>query len=301
LESILSIQPRVSNSSGKNREDTIYEIAENIESKTPEVFDIEQIMKKYPTDYNESMNTVLVQELVRYNRLLAVMKSTLANLKKALKGLVVMSDDLEKLSNSIFDNQVGKVWADVSFLSLKPLGSWIEDLSLRIKFLKDWIEGGTPMIFWMSGFFFPQAFVTGSLQNYARKKTIAIDKINYKFSMLDRLSSPSDITEKPEFGCYVYGLFIEGCRWHYENHCLDDSRPKELFSPLPIMHLLPTEDRVDNSQAYQCPLYKVVSRSGTLSTTGHSTNFVMFIELPTERRPDDWILSGVAAFLSLRY
>jgi dynein heavy chain len=35
----------------------------------------------------------------------------------------------------MYDNQVGKIWADKGFLSLKPLGSWIEDLSLRIKFL----------------------------------------------------------------------------------------------------------------------------------------------------------------------
>lgn len=63
------------------------------------------------------------------------MKSSLANLKKALKGLVVMSEDLEKLSNSIYDSQVGKLWSDVGFLSLKPLGSWIEDLIARVKFL----------------------------------------------------------------------------------------------------------------------------------------------------------------------
>lgn len=51
-------------------------------------------MKVYPTDYNESMNTVLVQELFRYNRLIEVMKTSLFQLKKALKGQVVMSEEL---------------------------------------------------------------------------------------------------------------------------------------------------------------------------------------------------------------
>jgi dynein heavy chain len=32
------------------------------------------------------MNTVLVQELMRYNRLIDVMRTSLFNLKKALKG-----------------------------------------------------------------------------------------------------------------------------------------------------------------------------------------------------------------------
>lgn len=74
---------------------------------------------------------------------------------------------------------------------MKPLGSWIEDLILRVNFLKNWVQNGTPNIFWMSGFFFPQAFVTGSLQNYARKKKIAIDKLSFKFKFLDNISHHS--------------------------------------------------------------------------------------------------------------
>lgn len=75
-----------------------------MQSRTPEPFDFEAIYKKYPTSYEESMNTVLVQEIIRYNRLLVIMKESLVNVKKALKGLVVMSEELELLSISLFDN-----------------------------------------------------------------------------------------------------------------------------------------------------------------------------------------------------
>lgn len=97
------------------------------------------------------MNTVLLQEMIRYNRLLAVMAVTLVNVKKALKGLVVMGEDLEKLANSLFDNQVPKLWAEKGFLSLKPLASWTQDLLERVEFLKKWIDYGTPKVFWISG------------------------------------------------------------------------------------------------------------------------------------------------------
>jgi len=65
---------------------------------------VEIIQKKYPTLYEESMNTVLMQELFRYNRLLSVMQDSLMNLQKGLKGLVVLSEELEKIANSLYDN-----------------------------------------------------------------------------------------------------------------------------------------------------------------------------------------------------
>lgn len=57
---------------------------------------------------------------------------------------------------------------------------------------------------------------------------------------------------------------------------------------------------ITKEKKYECPLYKVVSRAGTLSTTGHSTNFVMDILLNTNEDENTWIRAGVAAFLSLR-
>lgn len=98
-------------------------------------------------------------------------------------------------------------------------------------------------------------------------------------------------------------MFLEGARWDDQiDHRLTDSKPKELFSNLPLMHLNPVADReIPLTGIYKCPLYKVESRTGTLSTTGHSTNFVCFTELKTDRSENMWIIAGVAAFLSLRY
>jgi dynein heavy chain len=86
LETILSVQPRTGSTSGKTREEAIEELAAYVQSKTPEMFDFQAVFTKYPTDYNESMNTVLVQEVVRFNKLLEVMMISLLNVKKALKG-----------------------------------------------------------------------------------------------------------------------------------------------------------------------------------------------------------------------
>ncbi len=69
-----------------------------------------------------------------------------------------------------------------------------------------------------------------------------------------------------------------------------------------MIHLIPQADRKTPEKGiYNCPVYKVVSRRGTLSTTGHSTNFVMMFEIPTNVEEDNWVRAGVAAFLSLRY
>ena len=80
------------------------------------------LLFRYPVLYDESLNTVLLQEAKRYNRLLTVLKSSLQDLLKALKGLVVMSETLETMSNSLFNNRVPQLWQDVGYASLKPLG-----------------------------------------------------------------------------------------------------------------------------------------------------------------------------------
>lgn len=111
-----------------------------------------------------------------------------------------------------------------------------------------------------------------------------------------------DVKEKPENGCICYGMYLEGCKWDYNTHMLADSDPKKLFVEMPLLYLKPIPERaIPDTGIYDCPVYKVLSRTGTLSTTGHSTNFVMWLELPSNMPQDYWIIAGVALFLALRY
>lgn len=92
-----------------------------------------------------------------------------------------MSASLEDMAGSLFDNRVPLMWANKAYPSLKPLAAWVDDLLQRVAFIQDWIDRGVPSVFWISGFFFPQAFLTGTLQNYARKMLISVDTISFEF------------------------------------------------------------------------------------------------------------------------
>jgi len=98
----------------------------------------------------------------------------------------------------------------------------------------------------------------------------------------------------PEHGVMIHGLFLEGCRFDMDSMLLQESKKGVLFAESPCIEIEPVTIDVYDPKGYSCPLYKTTDRYGQLSTTGESTNFIMFYDCPTETDPVHWIRRGVA-------
>ena len=309
LATALVIMPRTSSGGGgaveKTPDETVAEMAILFQERTPEFFTMEEAHETAFTrrgEHQDSLSTVLGQEMVRFNKLLTVVSTTLRDVQRAIQGEILLDATLDALYTCFMKNMVPPVWETAAYPSLKPLSQWFNDLVARCAFIRLWLTTGPPTCFWMGGLVFPQGFMTGVLQNFSRKWSIAIDVLNFAYAMLP-LEDPAKLKKEhiPDDGVLVNGLFIACGSWDYENKLLVDPLPGKMFSNLPIIHFLPSDSYKSSGYLgaprpglYATPVYKTTVRQGMLSTTGMSTNYVVPVDLPTKKSSDFWILRGCA-------
>lgn len=161
-----------------------------------------------------------------------------------------------------------------------------------------WIMKGKPIAYWFPSFFFPQGFMTALLQSFARKYKIPIDILSFKFTVFP-FYTPEQVNRSPGDGVYIYGLFLECGQIDKETLLLSDASPGQKNSMVPMIQFHPKSDHTPAEEDYICPLYKTSERAGTLTTTGHSTNFVIGIELSSLQVPEFWIKRGTALLCQL--
>jgi len=283
----------------QERDGVVQEAVARIERMLPPPFDVDAALVQFPPRYDASMNTVITNELKRFNHLLAIVANGLRNVTRALAGTTVLTPEISAVISAIFDARVPPSWQEAAYPSRKPLMAWANDLKLRLQFFADWIDKGRPpAVFWISGFFFTQSFLTGVMQDFARKNAISVDSLLLKFHVLRRPP-----TESATVGAYVTGLFIECARWDAQRAVLADCAPKQNTMAMPVLHFEPTNASSKSTQGpartYGCPVFRDSSRYGKLLTTGHSTNFVLTVQLPSDRPERFWVMRGVAMLCAL--
>jgi dynein heavy chain len=107
---------------------------------------------------------------------------------------------------------------------------------------------------------------------------LAVDSLGFSFIFKQQIEK--DFTEgSPTDGCYISGLYSEACCIDFKSGIVKESPLNAIDSEVPIIHFKPVQliKNEINYNYYEMPLYKTKKRAGTLSTTGHSTNFIISI------------------------
>mmetsp|Transcript_22861 Transcript_22861/g.57008 ORF Transcript_22861/g.57008 Transcript_22861/m.57008 type:complete len:4427 (+) Transcript_22861:2-13282(+) len=297
LTTILDSQPKEGGGSGGlTREETVLKIVEDLQAKLPGNFNMEEKKQciKAIGGMNKPLNICLSQEIDRLQNVLTLVRRMLANLKLAIAGTIVMSPELQNTLDSLFLARVPAEWAKVSQLIMPNIGLWFVSILGRHEQLYSWMKNNRPNCFWLTGFFNPQGFLTANRQEVCRKhvkENWALDDVISTYEVLKQ--ERDEVKRGPEEGIYLYGLYLDGCKWDKERMRLVDSDPKVLFAPLPVLLIsacLQTARKIDPNHNYICPMYKNPTRTGL--------NFITPVDLRTEEPPNKWTLRGVCLLTS---
>lgn len=240
-----------------------------------------------------------MQEIGRYNMVLEVVKTSLYELDRGLKGVTVIGEADDIILNTIFENKVPEKWR-YAYHSIKPLNSWVVDLQQRIEMFQEWAFKTQPPSFWISGFTYPTGFTTALQQQAARKLVKPIDSLKWEFSYL---TSESNIGTGAKEGAYVHGFYLEGAKWDTDK--IVDADPMTLYYKMPIVHFKPVDKAAKqankNVKYYNCPCYVYPIRGGTKENPSYLFNILLPMGPDINGNIDEnfWIKRGTACLMSL--
>lgn len=292
---LVSLQPLVLKVSDDESFDPLSQQCSELLELTPELFDIRLVHDRVDSRSDpDPLKTVLFQEIDRYNSLLALVRSSLNTIIKVKNGTASVTAEIEEIMTALQQLRVPRIWGS-TYPSLKPLNSWMRDLCLRVESFTSWIEDGIPKTWWLSAMTYPTGFLTAVLQVSARMNGVSIDSLIYETTALTH-GNRAAITSVPLEGVYIYGLFVEGATWNFDAGFLEESRPMELISTMPIVYFKPIEGKKRALRGcYTCPLYIYPIRSGSRERP----SYVSSLELKSGKFSSEfWTKRGVALLLS---
>ena len=323
LNTISDTQPKQASGggSGKTREEVVFDKADELLALMPKGYVMDEVrakIKKRPkaelqhvlNDNNPGqvdgfsipLNVFLFQEIARLQDVIHNVRSTLENLKQAINGEIIMTPELQDALNSVFDAKPPRHWyvdaggAQTAW-DLPSLALWFTGLVDREAQLSAWLNGTRPNSYWMTGFFNPQGFLTAMRQEVTRRhkhEKWALDDM-VLISKVTDVEESRKVKKQADEGVYIHGLFLEGCTWDSKAKVLVESQPKELYTPLPVLHVSATisskaKKFYDSGKFYDCPVYMKPRRTDLA--------FVFTVKMPSNVPPEHWVLRGVALLCS---
>ncbi|CAH0581624.1 unnamed protein product [Chrysodeixis includens] len=277
---------------GGGEDQKVDELALEMLHKLPAKIDMETTERMMGPEIVMPMCVSLLQEITYFNDLINKIIAGLIELRRAIEGLVVMSEMLEIMYTCIFEGKVPVFWLS-GRPSMKPLGAWCRELFLRGAHLQGWANAprAPPTLCWLPAFVAPTGFLTAVMQTTARGESWPIDMLCWEFTVMP-LEEAGFVRPPRDGGVYIRGQYLEGASWFKKESHLQEPLPMQLVFPMSPIHFKPikaTGKRLRNR--YICPCYYYPLRMGA---------FVVAVDLPAGKESSDfWVKRGTAMLCTL--
>ncbi|XP_051175007.1 dynein axonemal heavy chain 10 [Leptopilina boulardi] len=290
---LIELQPQTAISvTGISRDEFINNVAQEVLAKIPEPYDMIKVKRNFGLGVTPTA-IVLFQELERFNTLINRMTSTLIQLRKAIAGEIGMDAVLDDISNSLYNGTLPKEWAKLAPDTKKNLAGWMDHFEKRIAQYTNWAGSNEPIVIWLSGLHIPETYLAALVQMACRRNNWPLDH-SLIYTSVSRYLKADEVEEKPEQGCYVQGLYLEGARWDIKKHCLMKSYPKILVEELPILTVIPIEaHRLKLQNTIKTPVYTTSNRRNAMGR-----GLVFEADLGTTEHISHWVLQGVCLIMN---
>ncbi|QQP52952.1 Uncharacterized protein FKW44_005260, partial [Caligus rogercresseyi] len=261
------------------REDLFIQVRETLAgilSSLPEEF---KTNESYNFSEDKILDIVLDQELQKYNTLLQIMRSTLESAIMCIDGSGILTSDISELLEEIEEDAVPSVWSEYTYPSLEGLSGFLEDLNLRTKFLRDWHCNGPPSVYWLTALFEPGDFLIAILYLHSLKTGVDFHELTLEVKF-------DDVSNE---GILVKDLYLVGANWDPERSIIVESDRQNIYCKLPTIRLVPLGSTYVNEDQNKAniPMFQNSDKSG-------DENFVIDLDLPSEKSEEEWRLKGVA-------
>jgi dynein heavy chain len=195
LSNLVAMQPRAgSGGGGVSRDEFVGGVARDIAGKIPAPFDLPLLRKQLGAP--SPTQVVLLQEVERWNDVLAAMSSSLKELQRALSGEVGFSSALDELAGALANGRVPPAWARLNPPTEKPLGAWMAWFARRHAQYAEWAEHGEPRVMWLSGLHVPETYLAALVQAACKDKGWALDRSTL-YTKVTRFTDPAQVQERP--------------------------------------------------------------------------------------------------------
>jgi hypothetical protein len=246
---------------------------------------------------DDPIRGAVMAEAEELNSFLKRITANIEDLIDAIEGKGAIISELQEFElRQLAAQRLPDSWRP-PFISLKPFGSWKEDLvarSTQFKTLLGFTE--RPKVVWLGGLSSPHAFLAAFLSQASRDKAMPLECLSFEVNVLKTIDEQKAVATADSISLFVSKLILRGAKWTPEG--LVDGETAAHYSLMPLVELkvVANAKRDPDTSVYPCPVFLCPDKFGLLGRRYYLASWDL--KIGDSSAESFWIKRGTCLYLN---